>query len=109
MPVAACGHPIAPLHGGSIDLDYLCQPMRLHALTLAILLTAPLSAQSRHWPMFRGPNATGTTTGTPPTAWHAPDGDGVLWVISASPADRAVTVIHLESASQRLITRRAKR
>lgn len=44
-----------------------------------VALSSPLSGQQIQWPMFRGPNATGLSGGTPPETWDAPAGRGVQW------------------------------
>ena len=48
------------------------------ALALFVL-SSPLSGQQVQWPMFRGPNATGLASGTPPQTWDATAGRRVQW------------------------------
>jgi outer membrane protein assembly factor BamB len=49
----------------------------LVCLVLAALLTVPVSAQN--WPAFRGANASGLGTGTPPISWDLETRRNIAW------------------------------
>ena len=44
-----------------------------------LLLTLQPDADTPRWPMFRGINATGLSSGTPPLTWNVADGTHVRW------------------------------
>ncbi|MFO1515174.1 MAG: PQQ-binding-like beta-propeller repeat protein [Verrucomicrobiota bacterium] len=55
---------------------------RLVSLTCLLLLPTLLVTQSsaaENWPQFRGPQASGVSTGTAPTKWNAVSGENILW------------------------------
>ncbi len=45
---------------------------------VALLLCVSVQAQS-HWPQFRGPEASGVGSGTPPVEWSGETGKNILW------------------------------
>jgi outer membrane protein assembly factor BamB len=54
---------------------------RLLAVLVVLASAAPpLSGQTPHWPMFRGPNATGLGEGPPPLRWSVPDARAIRWM-----------------------------
>ncbi len=52
---------------------------RSKGLISLILLAAASSAWADNWPSFRGPNATGIGTGSPPITWNVQTGENIKW------------------------------
>ena len=52
---------------------------RLTCATLAVACVATTTARAQNWPMFRGANAAGVASGTPPVAWDVPAKKNVTW------------------------------
>jgi len=48
-------------------------------MTVGAAATAPDARPGADWPAFRGINGAGVGTGTTPTTWNVPKGDGVAW------------------------------
>jgi outer membrane protein assembly factor BamB len=46
---------------------------------LVLLITLCAMAAEPHWPQFRGPDASGVGTGTPPLQWNGESGKNVAW------------------------------
>lgn len=45
----------------------------------ALLLVVSALAADSNWPQFRGPDASGVGTGTPPLEWNGDSGKNILW------------------------------
>ena len=55
-------------------------PRLISAVLLLLMLQPDSNAPGWHrWPMFRGINATGVASGTPPLTWNVADGTHVRW------------------------------
>ena len=55
---------------------------QLRFLTILTLLTTSLAIHNvaaENWPQFRGPQASGVSSGTAPTKWNATTGENILW------------------------------
>ena len=51
----------------------------LTSLTLLASSLAARNAVAENWPQFRGPQASGVSSGTAPTKWNAESGENILW------------------------------
>jgi outer membrane protein assembly factor BamB len=48
-------------------------------MKLFLILMAPLIAADSNWPQFRGVDASGVGTGSPPIEWNGESGKNILW------------------------------
>lgn len=54
-------------------------PLSRAAAVLWVAGLLAISAPAQNWPMFRGPQASGVGTGSPPTEWNVETGQNVKW------------------------------
>ena len=48
-------------------------------MKLAIFVVFTVFGADSNWPQFRGPDATGVASGTPPVEWNGESGKNILW------------------------------
>jgi outer membrane protein assembly factor BamB len=55
--------------------------MKPVSVILAIFAAACAAGADSNWPQFRGPDASGVGSGSPPSEWNVESGKNILWSV----------------------------